>query len=534
MKGKLKTLIVAGVVFAVIVAGFSTTISEKRKSYLDGNILNLPYLNATYSAQHKFQSPWSYQQLESLFMHRSLFSPSSNLKYLEGDLAENYTMSNNSKTYTIFLGNNNYWSDGNLVVAEDVVFTIKAMSEFEGINSIFNMALDFIEGIDEYRNGDSDEISGLIVEGNVLTINLKESYNSFLPILSQAVILPKHILGDEDFATLQESDYWENPITNGMYKFDEIVQDEDTDDYYFSLTHNEYYKGDKSDIEEIRLHINYKDENLDYYSTNNIMEIEYYNDASYTEYIADMLLYRYFAFNVSDETGFVNKPMDDIRIRQAIMYAIDRETLLETAYLNDGKIINSGVINNETTKNKFEFDLEKAKSLLEEAEYDFDRPFVIAYYHTDELSQNFLKGVASLLEDIGMKIEMLYVTSNQELYVDKKYDMLYKGLSTYNELFWYSEYASNHATMKSLYSWDGEFDDIYVELYQSKTDDAYNKQLLVVQEWEQEHLYKLPMFALDQKVFINDDRLDIPDNIEFGNPWYRHNLEIENWSIKKD
>lgn len=504
-------------------------------SYINGNILNLPYLNASYSTLNRFQSPWINQQIESSLMYRSLFTPDSTLNNLEPDLAENYITSNGSKTYDIFLSGNSYWSDGERITVDDVVFSIEAMAKSTNINNIFTLAIDFIVGADDYKNGKSSEISGISVDNNIITIVLTEPYSGFMPSLSQAAILPKHILKNDDIQNLDNSDYWENPVTSGMYKFNEVVENDG--EYYYSLTKNKNYKDKKSDIDEIRIHVNYREKELDYYSTNNVIEIEKYNNSpDYTEYVADMLLYRYFVFNVSDKTGYMNTPIDDVRVREAIMCAIDRETLLNEIYSGNGEILNSGLAISRNLGNNFEYeyDLDKSKRLLEEANYDFNRPIVIAHYYTDELSYSFLEEIAKTFATIGIKVNLVYKSSLEEIYTNKEYDLLYKGLSAFNEHFWYDEYSSTNLNMNNLFSWTGEFDGIYQDLYHSKNDMEYNEQLKIVQNWEQEKMYKLPMFTLDQKIFIKNSRVDIPINIYFGNPWYRSDISIEDWSIKRN
>jgi peptide/nickel transport system substrate-binding protein len=75
-----------------------------------------------------------------------------------------------------------------------------------------------------------------------------------------------------------------------------------------------------------------------------------------------------------DRDGEVNKPLGDQRVRQAINYALDRETILDQVMLGRGTPT-SQVFGKDSgawlaeLENRYPYDPEKAKSLLEEAGY---------------------------------------------------------------------------------------------------------------------------------------------------------------------
>jgi peptide/nickel transport system substrate-binding protein len=75
-----------------------------------------------------------------------------------------------------------------------------------------------------------------------------------------------------------------------------------------------------------------------------------------------------------DRDGEVNKPLGDVRVRQAINYALDRKTILEQVMLGRGTPTSQVFGKDsgawlEELENRYPYDPEKAKALLEEAGY---------------------------------------------------------------------------------------------------------------------------------------------------------------------
>ena len=79
--------------------------------------------------------------------------------------------------------------------------------------------------------------------------------------------------------------------------------------------------------------------------------------------------------------------------------------------------------------NTFEYNPEKAKQLLKEANYDSSRTLVLAYYYKDQASQDFMQAVSYQLDQVGIKNEVTQITSDATtgLFKTRKYDLAYKG-----------------------------------------------------------------------------------------------------------
>ncbi len=528
-----KRSIAALILLVVIGIGiWQADILPNGKEYIDGNVLNLAYI-AEWNDEDRIVSPWKNTQFHTGLMFRNLFLADSTFENIEMDLAESYEVSEDGLLYTIEMKDGIVWSDYEPLTVEDVVFSIEAVLVAEDVNGIYSAAFSNIEGATEYLSGDSEHISGLEVIDDTIYIHMSATYPAMEQTLAQFVILPEHILGEEDWPTLYLNEYWANPVVSGMYMIGETVSYETV-----QLVRNEAYIGEEPQIDEVILHIDYKNADLDYYSTNNTTEIINYRSMRGMEsYEIDILFYRYLVFNMCGVDGNQNEAMQDINVRMAISYAIDCESILRDIYFDSGEMLNSGVpstyeSNNDVVTNIY--DPELAIELLEDSDYDMDRTLTLMYYYTDSVSLYFMEEVAEYLEAVGFQVEIVQSVETTELYEDREYDILLKGLSAFSLNDWYSEYSSTNPNLSSLFGGVTEFEELVNALNIQVEKDEINATLQELQALEQELLYKLPLFTLNQMVFIRDERVSIPDDVTFGNTWYKYDVDFEEWYIKKE
>lgn len=532
-KGKSKWFILASsfiVVFAILISVFFYY--DSQKEYIDGNILNLPYVNQ-WNEEDLLDNPWNNVQFYMGLMYRNLLVSDSSFEEVECDLAESYAVSTDGLEYSITLKEDVLWSDGEPMTIDDVIFSIEAVLQSQTANGFYTTAFAKIEGYEEFIENADLGLSGIEKTGeNSIVIHLSVVHPTMLQVLAQFVILPEHAFSCADYADLDADDYWKDPVVSGMYKVGEVVSYETV-----QLVRNEYYNETEPNIDEVMLYMNYKFANLDYYSTNNITEIiNYRSMRSMTEYKVDLLFYRYFVFNVVGTEEEESSGLEDANVRKAIALAIDRASLLYDIYLDSGTLIETGVPSYHASYSGevIEYDPEEAIALLAETEYDFSRPLRLAYYYTDATSVAFIEAVAEYLEAVGFEVEIKYLSTSTELYDDREYDILLKGLSAFDVSEYYMEYNDDNANLSRLLGCDTIFDtltDSLSTVTDAEEEDALLKEL---QELEQEYFYKIPLFTLSQVVYINDDRVEIPDNVTFGNTWYKYDVDYENWSIKKE
>lgn len=554
------TLIIMGIIVTVL-SGimYQNYVTASNRTYIDGNVLKIAR-----TGEGAIGIPWKNASFSGQLTFRSLFVTDSAFTEVNPELAESITVSDDGLTYVITMKDGLKWSDGEDLDVDDVVFSFEAMALTPNTSVTLSTALEKIEGVDRWKEGETDGIVGISSSGNQITIQLKMPYSTFPLAMTQFVPFPEHILKDVDPLTLNDGiDFYKNPVCSGMFMVDKTNADGDLE-----LIHNPYYEGTQTDIERVIMYGAYKTMNIDHYSTTNITEmVSYRSMTGFEEYFVEVMFYRYFVYNLMAEYEIPdpiplfdaegepildsdgeqmyteaeaveygedrpeNTAMQDVRVRQAIAYALDIPAIVDEVYFGTATLVYGG----DTTKavDQYEYNLELAKQLLEEANYDFDRPFVIGYYHTDTATLVFLQKVEEVLESIGMDVIVKKLSGGDALYGLREYDMFLKALSAFNTEDWYNEYLSTNANLSAVWGTEGEFDELVHTLTSTTDPDVYEQTLHELVNLEQSLLYKMPLYTLNDSVYINGNRVSVPDDMTFGNNRYRSDLRLDEWYIKK-
>ena len=226
------------------------------------------------------------------------------------------------------------------------------------------------------------------------------------------------------------------------------------------------------------------------------------------------------------------------KVREAILYAINREELSKSIFPEISEVNNTGVPTALDaylkTANKYEYNPEKAKQLLKEANYDASKPLVLTYYYKDQASQDFMQAVSYQLDQVGIKNEVTQITSDATtgLFKTRKYDLGYKGLSSFGYESWYGEYASTNTNFKNITNGDTSFDELTKKLSETSDVKERNAILAELQKLEQEKLLKLNLFTFKNFLYLNTEKVSIPDDVQFGNPFYKFDYKFETWDAK--
>ncbi len=505
--------IILSFIALIFIASSAYFIKESSKEYIDGNILHLPITN---THEGLLPSPFAGDGLLTHLFFRTLFLPDSSFKKFNPDLAQSYEILDDGYTYKVVLKPAQKWSDGTEITPADIVFTIETLFVAKTIpkSALLTNAFSLIENTD--------------INGNTITFTLKEQHYNFLAALAQLPVLPKHILADTNLAELHLSTFWANPVVSSMYVIDEHIVDS-----HFILKHNTYYNGTKPKIDEVHLHFAYKTAPLDYYYTNSISDMTEYNAMrNFTAFHIDMNFIRYFVFSIQGSDGYINPKMQDKRVREAICLAIYNVGLKNSIYVKTG---NQFTTNTKEIEDFYVYNPAKAKELLKEANYDFKEPLRLMYYYKDTTSQDVMRYIAKNLESVGFTVELMQPDPNISggLYTNRIYDVLYKGLASYDNMEWYQEYDKSHPFLPNIIDTKGEFEVLLDELLRT-TDSAEHQRILQkLDVLDKEKLYKFPIYSPLQVVYMNTDRVLLPKDIVFGNPWYISDLNFANWQIKK-
>ncbi|KAF1297912.1 hypothetical protein BAU15_08380 [Enterococcus sp. JM4C] len=418
-------------------AKFPKTQNTKAKA-LEGETLNvaLPF-------DDQIQGVWSYALYEDAYdgtlleiADDSLFLTDNEFKYTNGGLAD-VEFDREKNTATVTLRKDLKWSDGEALTADDVVFAYEVVAHKDYTGVRYDEKLQNIVGIEDYHAGKADTISGIKkVDDTTVEITYKElnpaiQYGSGL--LSYA--MPKHYLSDVPVKKLQESDkIRKNPVTTGPFYISNVKVGESVE-----YTKNPYYYGNKPQVDKIVATVvptttvvdELKNKKYDIALDMPTDTYDSYADIDgYTNLGREELYYSYIGFKLGkfdaakgENVMDPNAKMGNVKVRQAMAYAVDSEQLGEKVYSGLRVFANSVIVPAsgdvyDADLEGYKFDEAKAKSLLEEAGYkdtnddgfveDPDgKEFVVnfAAMAGGESSQTVADFMKQSWENIGIKVE---------------------------------------------------------------------------------------------------------------------------------
>lgn len=271
------------------------------------------------------------------------------------DLAESWESTDDLLEYTFRLKDGVTWHDGTPFTADDVVFTVETVLNPENNAS--------------GRANISSISSAEAIDDLTVKFTLNQPFAA-LPVMLgyNRVIFPKHLWEGLDFAS--PASYLQNPVGTGPFKFVEQVQGSHLElaryDDYFAGTPNldgMVFKvipdGNNRVAQVVSGDVDFAvidPPQIDAVEGNENVEIR----------LAPQVNYYFFAINHS------NPKLQDVRVRQALAYAVDRQAIIDNILQGTGEPA-TGPINpllgayyNPDVKT-YEYDMETAASLLAEA-----------------------------------------------------------------------------------------------------------------------------------------------------------------------
>ncbi|MDR2656203.1 MAG: ABC transporter substrate-binding protein, partial [Oscillospiraceae bacterium] len=141
-----------------------------------------------------------------------------------GANAEDFTVSDDGLTYTFDLRSDLKWSDGTPLTAQDYVYTYERILDPETDAKNAALLTLYIDGAEEYKNGEADESQLGIeaVDENTLVIKIKEESDHFLTLLTAWTFSPVQQAAVETggSAWTQNANSF---VSNGPYKVQSIT-----------------------------------------------------------------------------------------------------------------------------------------------------------------------------------------------------------------------------------------------------------------------------------------------------------------------
>lgn len=327
-------------------------------------------------------------------------------------VAESYTVSDDHLLYTFKLRSGVKFHNGQDVTPEDVIWSYQRCAEPDSADIIQVAAF---AGVEMYAEGD-----------DTVCFQLQEPNNEFASYLTTAV-LPK--------------DYTEQdtqPVGTGPFKFvsrtaQESVVLERFDDYW----------GEKPELTKVTYKIIENADSIllslqsgavDVFAHLTTTQIAQLGDGFHVEEGTMNLVQALYLNNAE-------KPFDDVRVRQALCYAIDRQQILDLAFDGYGTLLGSSMypafskyFDDELT-NYYTYNTEKAKELLTEAGYPNGFDMTITVPSNYQSHMDTAQVIVEQLKAVGINATIQPVTWEswvQNTYSNRQFQSTVVGVDASN------------------------------------------------------------------------------------------------------
>ncbi len=236
-------------------------------------------------------------------------------------------------------------------------------------------------------------------------------------------------------------------------------------------------------------------------------------------------------------------PLSDERVRQAIAYAIDMETIVDTLF--EGKaIVADSMIPNGFWKadglNTYAYDPDKARALLEEANWDEDYVLDVVFYYGDQLTVDLMTVLQSQLADVGMqmtyrKLEgdvVTQLTAVPETGSDTSavdWDIAYGAKAALVMQEYYNVYMDGHSTYTPT---DDQRNELIRRINGTADIDEQRAAFVDFQKLENDALSDIPLYYQQLYIF-ESDRVDRMGGL-YGNAQFNYDWGILDWEIEPD
>ncbi len=343
----------------------------------------------------------------------------------EPDLAESYEVSDDNLSISFKLKDNVKWNDGKKFTADDVAFTFTSLADKDYTGSKYG-DVEKIKGAKSYHEGNADKVDGIeVIDEKTIKFTFEEPYSPGLTNLGNMGILPKHVWESVPVASWKEQkDLLTKPVGTGPYKVASFTEGKDV-----QLEKNKEYFGKDVKTDKFILKVvnedtaqvelqngtvdiidasNLKNKDLDELKSKDMKVVSYDNN-----------LFQYMGFNLREEK------FQDKNLRQAFMYALDRNSMVDKLLEGNGQVVNTPMMPSswaypkESDLNSYDHNVKKAKELLKSAGYeDKDNDGIVEDKNGNKLTAKLSTPVGNKLreqtapiiqnnlKEIGVEIEI--------------------------------------------------------------------------------------------------------------------------------
>jgi peptide/nickel transport system substrate-binding protein len=333
-------------------------------------------------------------------IYESLLTWTPDMKPLPG-LAKSWIISPDGKTYTFELQQNVKWHDGKPFSADDVVFSVDKF-----LRAVHPRARVMIDQF-------VDTVKAL--GPNKVQITLKEPFAPFLKafVSDNMPMVPKHLYEGTDYAKNPAN---QTPIGTGPFMFKEWKKGS-----HIILTRNpDYWQKGKPYLDEIVFNVisdsasravAFERGDVDVVSAQDVDNVEVKRLSQLPNVQYTTKGWEMFSKLAYLQMNMRKPPFDNVKVRQAVMEAMNRKFVVNSIFFGLGKIA-TGPISSTTpfydaNVPQYAFDIKKARALIKESGVDLTKtPVKILAYPYGATWDRLGEYTRQSLEQLGFKVEM--------------------------------------------------------------------------------------------------------------------------------
>ncbi len=317
----------------------------------------------------------------------------------QGMLADSITTEDNIH-FTVHVDDEAVWSDGTPVTAYDVEYSVlRYASPVVGNTSLLLYAFEGTDDATGFVEEGADSMAGLTVlddktiqftaKNPMALTTFQNSYGRYLHVL------PKHIIEKFGESELTTNNWFNQPdVISGPY----FLTGYDPNHYISYRANTEYWKGapkiDKLNIKIVdgsQIYAGLQSGEIDI--TQHTMTAIPQEDYESIEALENVKVI--YGSPVTNQSAFIQTAnIPDARVRQALVYAIDRQQLVEQLLKGHGEVVD-GFLSSaspfyDAMLEPLEYNPEKAKELLEDAGWESSK---VLRFYVNSGDNTFVNGV---------------------------------------------------------------------------------------------------------------------------------------------
>lgn len=454
----------------------------------------------------------------------------------QGMLADSITTEDNIH-FIVHIDDAATWSDGTPVTAADVEYSVlRYASPVVGNTTLLLYAFvgtddetGFVEegatSIEGVTSLDDKTVQFTAKSPMALT-TFQNSYARYLHIL------PKHVIENFSEGELTSNDWFNHPdVISGPY----FLTDYDLDHYVSYTANQNYWKGapkiDKLNIRVVdgsQIYSGLQSGEIDI--THHTMTAIPQEDYESIEKLDNVKVV--YGAPITNQSAFIQTAnLPDARVRQALLYAIDRQQLVDQLLKGHGEVVD-GFLSSagpfyDPALQPIAYDPDKARELLEQAGWDSSRTLRFYVNSGDSTFINGVQVIAAQWAQVGINVEITTVDLATLMTVagTTDYDIMavqytYAPVDPYPDVTW---------LLGGEGSWTGYYDDEVMDALDKTQQTSDTEQIkgyysLVDRKMQED----VPMFS----VYIISAQGAVNNRVTGAEPSvYGFFNDVQNWDI---